>query len=204
MTLTVPPLSKHHQCLLLKTWQWGKESLFLQIHSSLRPGEYKTQVWSIVTYVIRANVIPIVLLLKSLLCITGSESWPHGVQLKYTGGDQFGHVNTVMVKSLTPHEISDVSVQMQSPPAPGMYQGQWRMCTATGLFFGGRRSPVTQFVSDRTAHMWVKRNVVKKFNNFFWLISESENCTQYRKSRICLAQYTKPQSLARQLSWNCS
>ncbi|KAJ8370431.1 hypothetical protein SKAU_G00104590 [Synaphobranchus kaupii] len=33
-------------------------------------------------------------------------------------------------------EVADVSVQMRSPVAPGMYQGQWRMCTATGLFFG--------------------------------------------------------------------
>lgn len=43
-----------------------------------------------------------------------------------------------MVKSLDPQEISDVSVQMRSPTNPGMYQGQWRMCTASGLFYGGR------------------------------------------------------------------
>ncbi|KAF7711438.1 hypothetical protein HF521_000449 [Silurus meridionalis] len=67
---------------------------------------------------------------------TGSESWPPGVCLKYIGGDQFGHVNMVMVRSLEPQEISDVSVQMHSPANPGMYQGQWRMCTATGLFYG--------------------------------------------------------------------
>lgn len=66
--------------------------------------------------------------------------WPPGVTLKYIGGHQFGHVNTVMVKSLDPQEISDVSVQMRSPAAPGMYQGQWRMCTATGLFYGGGQS----------------------------------------------------------------
>lgn len=67
---------------------------------------------------------------------TGAESWPPGVCLKYIGGDQFGHVSMVMVRSLDPQEISDVSVQMCSPTAPGMYQGQWRMCTATGLFYG--------------------------------------------------------------------
>ncbi|KAJ0064395.1 hypothetical protein NL108_006418, partial [Boleophthalmus pectinirostris] len=64
------------------------------------------------------------------------ESWPPGVCLKYVGGDQFGHVNMMMVRSLNPQEIVDVSVQMQSPSSPGMYQGQWRMCTATGLYFG--------------------------------------------------------------------
>lgn len=70
----------------------------------------------------------------------GAESWPPGVCLKYIGGDQFGHVNAVLVKSLDPQEISDVSVQMRSPTNPGMYQGQWRMCTASGLFYGGRRN----------------------------------------------------------------
>ncbi|XP_020338456.1 protein ILRUN isoform X1 [Oncorhynchus kisutch] len=67
---------------------------------------------------------------------TGAESWPPGVCLKYIGGDQFGHINMVMVRCLDPQEISDVSVQMHSPVSPGMYQGQWRMCTATGLFYG--------------------------------------------------------------------
>ncbi|XP_034028777.1 protein ILRUN-like isoform X2 [Thalassophryne amazonica] len=67
---------------------------------------------------------------------TGAESWPPGVSLKYVGGDQFGHVNMVMVQSLDPQEMTDVSVQMQSPMSPGMYQGQWRMCTATGLYYG--------------------------------------------------------------------
>lgn len=53
-----------------------------------------------------------------------------------------------MVKSLDPQEISDVSVQMRSPTVPGMYQGQWRMCTATGLFYGGRNSQKIYFVSE--------------------------------------------------------
>ena len=69
--------------------------------------------------------------------LSGAESWPPGVCLKYVGGDQFGHVNMVMVRSLDPQEMADVSVQMQSPVSPGMYQGQWRMCTATGLYYGG-------------------------------------------------------------------
>ncbi|KAJ7998927.1 hypothetical protein DPEC_G00210060 [Dallia pectoralis] len=67
---------------------------------------------------------------------TGTQSWPPGVSLKYIGGDQFGHVNMVLVHSLEPQDISDVSVQMRSPTTPGMYQGQWRMATATGLFYG--------------------------------------------------------------------
>ena len=72
------------------------------------------------------------------VCLSGSESWPPGVCLKYVGGDQFGHVNMVMVRSLDPQEMTDVSVQMHSPVSPGMFQGQWRMCTATGLYYGGK------------------------------------------------------------------
>lgn len=77
------------------------------------------------------------------VCFSGAESWPPGVSLKYVGGDQFGHVNMVMVRALDPQEMADVSVQMHSPVAPGMYQGQWRMCTATGLFYGGKDSKAT-------------------------------------------------------------
>lgn len=87
-------------------------------------------------------MFPNCVLTESGVYITGAESWPPGVCLKYIGGDQFGHVNMVMVRSLDPQEISDVSVQMRSPTAPGMYQGQWRMCTATGLFYGGRKDDI--------------------------------------------------------------
>lgn len=48
-----------------------------------------------------------------------------------------------MVRSLDPQEMADVSVQMQSPASPGMYQGQWRMCTATGLYYGGEDRKIT-------------------------------------------------------------
>ncbi|XP_036446861.1 protein ILRUN-like isoform X1 [Colossoma macropomum] len=110
---------------------------------------------------------------------TGSESWPPGVCLKYIGGDQFGHVNFVMVRSLDPQEMYDVSVQMRSPVAPGMYQGQWRMCTATGLFYGdiiwvilsvevGGLLGVTQQLSSFQAefNMQPNRDVQKDYNPF--------------------------------------
>lgn len=142
--------SQHHPCPLWKMSPLGRESQYHQTHLSQKLGEYKTQVhinnhihsqlsersmkiigasWNLPT----SASIP--------KCIhydlTGAETWPPGVCLKYVGGDQFGHVNIVMVRSLDPQEISDVSVQMRSPVTPGMYQGQWRMCTATGLFYGG-------------------------------------------------------------------
>ncbi|KAB0355036.1 hypothetical protein FD755_022495, partial [Muntiacus reevesi] len=78
---------------------------------------------------------------------SGAEAWPPGVCLKYVGGDQFGHVNMVMVRSLEPQEIADVSVQMCSPSRAGMYQGQWRMCTATGLYYGALLTEPVKFRS---------------------------------------------------------
>ncbi|XP_015906882.1 protein ILRUN [Parasteatoda tepidariorum] len=64
------------------------------------------------------------------------ERWPPGCCLRFTSGDQMGLTERVLVEALGPHELTDVSVQMTSPQAPGMYQGQWRMSTATGQFFG--------------------------------------------------------------------
>lgn len=66
----------------------------------------------------------------------GSSAWPPGVFLKYTSGDQLGPVNLVSVKSLDAGEYYDLSVNMISPGKTGMYQGQWRMCTPTGQYFG--------------------------------------------------------------------
>ena len=42
-----------------------------------------------------------------------------------------------MVEALDPGAMTDVSIEMVSPGSMGIYQGQWRMATATGLFFGG-------------------------------------------------------------------
>lgn len=67
----------------------------------------------------------------------GSATWPSGVFLKYTAGDQLGPVNLVSVKPLDAGEYYDISVNMISPGKTGMYQGQWRMCTPSGQFFGG-------------------------------------------------------------------
>ena len=41
---------------------------------------------------------------------------------------------------LKPGEMTDVSIEMTSPSLTGIHQGQWRMCTAAGLYFGGKLS----------------------------------------------------------------
>lgn len=47
-----------------------------------------------------------------------------------------GTQERVPVDSLMPGEQADVSVSLVSPQVSGTYQGQWRMCTSTGQYFG--------------------------------------------------------------------
>ena len=70
--------------------------------------------------------------------LTGEEAWPPGCSLKFVAGEQFGTIDRVMVDALQPGAVTDVSVNMISPITNGIYQGQWRMTTPTGIFFGGK------------------------------------------------------------------
>lgn len=76
------------------------------------------------------------------LCLysTGDESWPFGCSLRFVCGEQFGPHGSVSVDMLQPGEMTDVSIEMTSPSQTGIHQGQWRMCTAAGLYFGGKLS----------------------------------------------------------------
>lgn len=67
---------------------------------------------------------------------TGDEPWPPGCSLRYMLGDQLGPRDRVMLGGLPAKQTVDVSVEMVSPDKPGIYQGQWRMSTPTGMFFG--------------------------------------------------------------------
>ncbi|XP_041367694.1 protein ILRUN-like [Gigantopelta aegis] len=66
----------------------------------------------------------------------GLETWPPGCCLKFCNGDTMSHVDRVMVDALEPSQMTDVSIQMTSPATKGVYQGQWRMSTPTGVAFG--------------------------------------------------------------------
>ncbi|XP_052212015.1 protein ILRUN-like isoform X2 [Dreissena polymorpha] len=67
---------------------------------------------------------------------SGEEVWPPGCQLKFCSGDNLASTDRVLVDALPPHSTAEISVVMRSPAEDGTYQAQWRMCTATGLFFG--------------------------------------------------------------------
>lgn len=70
----------------------------------------------------------------------GDDRWPEGSYLAYTGGVNLAMKNTVCVRALNPGETTDISVDMNSPSLPGMYESKWRMATPNGCYFGGKMS----------------------------------------------------------------
>lgn len=70
---------------------------------------------------------------------SGTEAWPDGICLQYIGGVQMGACTRVPVPSLGPAEITEVNVDLQSPPNCGTFQSKWRMMVkSTEIFFGGK------------------------------------------------------------------
>ncbi|GAB6030007.1 hypothetical protein CHUAL_005699 [Chamberlinius hualienensis] len=67
---------------------------------------------------------------------TGDEQWPPRCCLRFAHGCRMEAIEHVLVGAISPGEVTDISVEMVSPDKAGIYQGQWRMCTATGFYFG--------------------------------------------------------------------
>ncbi|XP_059154474.1 protein ILRUN-like [Physella acuta] len=67
---------------------------------------------------------------------SGTDRWPPGCQLRFCSGDNLSTVDRKMVDGLGPGDTVNISVEMRSPSGVGSYQSLWRMCTATGLYFG--------------------------------------------------------------------
>lgn len=67
---------------------------------------------------------------------SGDEPWPPGCQLRFCDGENLSRTDRIVVDAIQPKNTADISVEMHSPAQPGVYQSQWRMCTATGMYFG--------------------------------------------------------------------
>lgn len=68
---------------------------------------------------------------------SGTEAWPEGIVLQYTGGTQMGDCTRVPVPALAPKDAAELSVVLTSPAELGVFQSKWRMMTTTGSYFGG-------------------------------------------------------------------
>ena len=72
------------------------------------------------------------------LILKGPDQWPIGCNLRFLSGAQLTSADRIMVDPLLPNQTGDISVEMYSPSQPGTYEGQWRMTTSNGMFFGGK------------------------------------------------------------------
>lgn len=80
----------------------------------------------------------------------GNESWPAGCYLKCAGGHMLGAYDQCVVPILQPGESRHITVDMISPPHPGVYQSKWRLCTPGGSFFGDVMWAIITVVEEGT------------------------------------------------------
>jgi hypothetical protein len=67
---------------------------------------------------------------------SGSCNWEIGFKFKPTYGDAMGGAALTLDKTVPPGEETDLSIVMTAPSDAGSYQGNWRMTTTNGTFFG--------------------------------------------------------------------
>jgi len=67
---------------------------------------------------------------------SGSCAWDAGFKFALTGGNAMGGTTVTIPTSVASGAQYDISVSMTAPSASGTSQGNWRMSTAGGEFFG--------------------------------------------------------------------
>ncbi|KAH9494951.1 hypothetical protein Btru_020664 [Bulinus truncatus] len=67
---------------------------------------------------------------------SGIDRWPPGCHLRFCSGDNLSTFDRRMVDALGPGQTIDLDIEMRSPSGVGSYLSLWRMCTATGIYFG--------------------------------------------------------------------
>jgi len=67
---------------------------------------------------------------------TGSCTWETGFKFVFTSGDAMGGTTMVLGNPVSPAAEVELSIPMTAPIKTGPVQGNWRMSTASGTFFG--------------------------------------------------------------------
>lgn len=67
---------------------------------------------------------------------SGTCSWEAGFKFVFTGGDAMGGATLVLGNPVSPNAEVELSIAMTAPIKTGPVQGNWRMSTASGTFFG--------------------------------------------------------------------
>lgn len=100
---------------------------------------------------------------------TGADRWPEGSVLKFASGTLLASKDSVRVNPLLPWQMADVSVEMQAPSAPGIYQSIWRMMTPNGCYFGDPIFVITSVEPGGTLAL------TQQMSNFHQLGGESSS-----------------------------
>lgn len=67
---------------------------------------------------------------------SGTCAWDAGFKFAFTSGNAMGGATYVVPSSVAAGAVVDISVAMTAPTTAGKAQGNWRMSTAGGQFFG--------------------------------------------------------------------
>lgn len=69
---------------------------------------------------------------------TGNCAWNANYQITFISGNKLGGNTTKIRRIVTQGEITDISLNMVAPNAPGTYSGYWNMADDMGVPFGTR------------------------------------------------------------------
>ena len=74
---------------------------------------------------------------------SGACTWDSSYALMFLDGDPLGAESAIpLAREVLPDETLDVSLQMQAPAAPGIYQASWVLRSSSGSVFGTGAPPV--------------------------------------------------------------
>lgn len=84
----------------------------------------------------------------------GSCTWIPGYALVFAGGYSFGApAATPLSGEVPPGAEVDFTLHLTAPSEPGVYQGDWKLRSASGVYFG--------FGEDGSETIWTRIQVVK-------------------------------------------
>lgn len=85
----------------------------------------------------------------------GSCTWIPGYALVFANGYSFGApATTPLGGEVPPGAEVEVTLHLTAPSNPGVYQGDWKLRSASGVYFG--------FGADGSETIWVRIQVVEK------------------------------------------
>lgn len=152
-------------------WHWSKMSRLVKVKAShLRPGMFCFSTIVLFDFWLYHVLFSFVKTWK--VANNGDDRWPDGSYLAFTGGVNLALQTAVPVAPLNPGEVTDISVDMNSPSLPGMYESKWRMATPNGSYFGGNCNVNCIFVQDSVLNFFI---FIQTQYGWSWVLQKEEH-----------------------------